>query len=46
LAAPAHAYFARLLDAWQQLAYARRRLPAADVESLCAGWAAHFEVRA
>jgi hypothetical protein len=46
LPAPAHDYFARLLGAWQQLAYARRRLPAADVESLCAGWAAHFEVRA
>jgi len=45
LPAPAHAYFARLLDAWQQLAYARRRLPVADIESLCAGWAAHFEVR-
>jgi hypothetical protein len=46
LPAPAHDYLARLLDAWAQLAYARRRLPAADVESLCAGWAAHFEVRA
>lgn len=46
LPAAAHAYFARLLEAWQQLAYARRRLPAADVESLCSAWAAHFEVRA
>jgi hypothetical protein len=46
LAAPAHAYFARLLDAWQQLAYARRRLPAVEIESLCADWAQHFEARA
>lgn len=46
LAAPAHAYFARLLGAWQQLAYARRRLPDGEIDALCADWAQHFEARA
>lgn len=43
LAAPREAYFARLLGAWQRLAYARRRVPAEEVESLCADWRLHFQ---
>ena len=46
LAAPTRAYFARLLLAWQHLAYARRRVPLEEVEALCADWPAHFEVQA
>jgi hypothetical protein len=42
IAAPSHAYFGRLLLAWQRLAYARRAVPGAEVEALCADWAAHF----
>jgi hypothetical protein len=43
IALPAHAYFARLLLAWQRLAYARRTVPMDEVEQLCADWAAHFQ---
>jgi len=46
LAAATHSYFARLLLAWQHLAYARRRVPVEEVEALCAAWPAHFEARA
>jgi hypothetical protein len=42
IAAPAHAYFGRLLLAWQRLAYARRAVPGTEVEALCSDWAAHF----
>jgi hypothetical protein len=42
IAAPAHAYFGRLLLAWQRLAYARRAVPGSEVEALCSDWAAHF----
>jgi hypothetical protein len=38
----AHVYFARLLSAWQRLAYARRDVPGAEVEALCAEWPQHF----
>ena len=36
------AYFARLLGAWQRLAYARREVARAEVETLCSDWSAHF----
>jgi uncharacterized protein DUF4129 len=36
------AYFARLLGAWQRLAYARREVSRAEVETLCNDWRAHF----
>jgi hypothetical protein len=36
------AYFGRLLGAWQRLAYARREVPHAEVETLCGDWRAHF----
>jgi hypothetical protein len=39
---PAHVYLARLLTAWQRLAYARRDVPGAEVEALCAEWPEHF----
>jgi Domain of unknown function (DUF4129) len=39
---PSIAYFARLLAAWQRLAYARREVPNAEVETLCGDWRAHF----
>ena len=39
---PSLAYFARLLAAWQRLAYARREVPRAEVETLCGDWRAHF----
>jgi hypothetical protein len=42
IAAPAHAYFGRLLLAWQRLAYARRSVPDSEVEALCSDWAVHF----
>lgn len=39
---PSLAYFARLLAAWQRLAYARREVPRAEVETLCSDWGVHF----
>jgi hypothetical protein len=42
---PSLAYFARLLAAWQRLAYARREVPRAEVETLCGDWGAHFAAR-
>jgi hypothetical protein len=42
---PSVAYFARLLAAWQRLAYARREVPRAEVETLCGDWRAHFTAR-
>ena len=42
---PSVAYFARLLSAWQRLAYARREVPRAEVETLCGDWGAHFTAR-
>jgi hypothetical protein len=36
------AYFGRLLAAWQRLAYARREVPRAEIETLCGDWRAHF----
>ena len=36
------AYFARLLDTWQRLAYARREVARTEVETLCSDWRAHF----
>jgi hypothetical protein len=39
------AYFARLLAAWQRLAYARREVPRAEVEALCGDWRSHFTAR-
>jgi hypothetical protein len=38
----AHAYLARLLLAWQRLAYAKRGVPLDEVEGLCSDWRAHF----
>lgn len=35
-------YFGRLLGAWQRLAYARREVPRAEVETLCSDWRSHF----
>jgi hypothetical protein len=35
-------YFANLIRAWQRLAYARREVPRAEVETLCNDWRAHF----
>jgi hypothetical protein len=43
LESPTHAYFTRLLLAWQQLAYARRRVPLDEIEALCTDWPSHFE---
>lgn len=43
---PSAAYFARLLVAWQRLAYARRDVPPAEVEALCGDWRAHFAAAA
>jgi hypothetical protein len=42
LAPSTHDYFSRLLRAWQFVAYARRRLPATELETLCAAWPSHF----
>jgi hypothetical protein len=42
IADPSLAYFARLLAAWQRLAYARREVPNSEVEALCGDWRAHF----
>jgi hypothetical protein len=42
---PSATYFARLLAAWQRLAYARREVPRAEVEALCGDWRAHFSAR-
>jgi len=39
---PSLAYFARLLGAWQRLAYARREVAGTEVETLCSDWSAHF----
>jgi hypothetical protein len=39
------AYFARLLGAWQRLAYARREVAGTEVEALCGDWSAHFAAR-
>ena len=43
--APVHAYFADLLSAWQQAAYAGREVPRTAVEALCAQWALHFSAQ-
>jgi len=40
--APALAYLARLVAAWQRLAYARRSVPGTDIETLCNEWSAYF----
>jgi hypothetical protein len=42
---PSAAYFARLLAAWQRLAYAQRDVPRAEVEALCGDWPTHFTAR-
>jgi hypothetical protein len=39
---PTHSYLARLLLMWQRLAYARRNVPATDVEALCSEWGIYF----
>jgi hypothetical protein len=38
----AHRYFASLLLAWQQVAYAQRDVAVDEVEALCRDWAQHF----
>jgi hypothetical protein len=43
--APVHGYFAELLGAWLQAAYAGREVPRAAVEALCAQWPLHFGER-
>ena len=43
--APVQAYFADLLGAWQQAAYAGREVPSTAVEALCAQWALHFSAQ-
>jgi hypothetical protein len=40
--APALAYLARLVVAWQRLAYARRHVPETDIETLCNEWRVYF----
>jgi hypothetical protein len=40
--APALAYLARLVAAWQRLAYARRNVPQTDIETLCNEWSVYF----
>jgi hypothetical protein len=39
---PALAYLARLVAAWQRLAYARRNVPQTDIETLCNEWRVYF----
>jgi len=39
---PALAYLARLVAAWQRLAYAKRSVPETDIETLCNEWGAYF----
>jgi len=39
---PALAYLARLVAAWQRLAYAKRSVPETDIETLCKEWSAYF----
>jgi hypothetical protein len=39
---PSHTCFARLLSAWQRLAYARREVALEEVQGLCEDWRTHF----
>jgi hypothetical protein len=39
---PSHTCFARLLSAWQRLAYARREVAMDEIQDLCEEWRAHF----
>jgi len=40
--APALAYLARLVTAWQRLAYASRHVPETEIETLCNEWGVYF----